>query len=67
MTRNYNDWVIRIEKADNEENEFVAEFYIPNGGKKRFLQYYRYIAEKKTKPGMVFERIKRIIDALYKE
>lgn len=58
MTRNYNDWIIKVEKSEIDSNEFIAEFYIPKtDGRKQFQQFYRYVAEKKTKPSMVYESI----------
>lgn len=66
MTRNYNDWTIKVEKIGEDQKEFLAEFYIgKTDGSKHFLQYYRYISERKTKPTEIIERVKKIIDALY--
>lgn len=37
MTRNYNDWIIKVEKSEIDSNEFIAEFYIPKtDGREQF-------------------------------
>ena len=66
MTRNFNDWLIKVQKCEGDNNVFVAEFYIPKtDGSKWFQQFYKYIGNSKTTHSFILERVKRIIETFY--
>lgn len=65
MTRNYNDYQIRVEKVETDLGAGLrAEFFIPktDGIKSNVRVYESY--ERGLKPGEAVEQVKRIIDAL---
>lgn len=63
MTRNYNDYSIRVEKVETDLGTgFRAEFFIPktNGTKSDVRVYETY--KRGLRPGEVVEQVERIID-----
>lgn len=63
MTRNYQDYTIRVEKVENAFGTgFRAEFFVPktNGTKSDVRVYETY--KRGLRPGEVVEQVERIID-----
>lgn len=63
MTRNYNDYSIRVEKVETDLGTgFRAEFFIPktDGTKSNVRVYETY--KRGLRPGEVAEQVERIID-----
>lgn len=63
MTRNYNDYSIRVEKVETDLGTgFRAEFFIPktDGTKSNVWVYETY--KRGLRPGEVVEQVERIID-----
>lgn len=63
MTRNYNDYTIRVEKVTTEYgNGFRAEFFIPKTDGTKFNPRFYETYARGLKPGMVIDQVIRIID-----
>ena len=64
MTRNYQDYTIRVEKVENAFGTgFRAEFFIPKtDGQKADIQVYETY-QRGLKPSAVIERVIRFINA----
>ena len=63
MTRNYQDYTIRVERVENAFGTgFRAEFFVPktNGTKSDVRVYETY--KRGLRPGEVVEQVERIID-----